>query len=114
MQTFIIVIRQKQGDALKIVKAVKTETLGITETELLYIEKQADQAALLAVDTEALIKEDRYHVIYKIERNCKHKHGLQWQFGFTSGSITLQCEDCKLSFSESTVINESPVEEITA
>jgi hypothetical protein len=72
----------------------------------LYREHNADQVALIEVNLKAEFQEDKYNVLAKIERNCKHLGGLQRQFRFDKADSQLICEECSLKFDSGIKINE--------
>ena len=102
----IIALRKRAGDKAEIITGIRTIAVGQAQAECLYEEYQADRVALIEVDEKAAMKEDIYNVIYKIERNCKHPKGFQWQFIYENGTIRLKCEDCRVSFGSDLYVNE--------
>ena len=96
----IITIRRMAGQKVEILEEARSMSAGYARVEQLYIENQADQVALIEVDEAAVSKEDRYNVLYKLERNCKHRKGLQAIFLFTKSKSVMQCEVCGLMFGQ--------------
>lgn len=99
-RNLVITIKQTADSKPEIVDTPSSVAVGQVRVEELYIDKLPDQVALIEFNENATTKEERYNIIYKIERNCKHQAGLQWAFRWKDDKLGLFCENCHLLFKE--------------
>ena len=104
--SLIITIKQKAGDKPVILKEATSKTAGEIEATRIYQETCADQVALIEVDTEAITPEERFNIVYKIERNCKHRGGIQRVFKFELGASQEVCNDCGMTFGDALLVEQ--------
>lgn len=101
-----ITMRRTATDKPEVIKEVKSIAMGTMEAELLYIENQADQVALIEYNADEPVLSERYNVLFKLERHCKHRQGLQAIFNFKDGSTQKVCWECRLVFGTPLQVNE--------
>jgi hypothetical protein len=108
-EQFLIAVQKRHYEKIFFVGKESSRNTAEAKAELMYIEELHHMVAVIEVDGHAL-KEDRYNVVFKLERNCKCE-GLQRQFNFLLGSSTLMCPKCRLNYGKPVIVNkleESP------
>ena len=73
---------------------MKTEHSAINQARRLYKEHQLDLVAVVAVNLAGRIKSEKYRIVFKVERRCKHRN-IQAQFNFHNDEVAFKCEECK-------------------
>ena len=86
--SFIIAIKNKHMDELSLIGETKFKTVAERVMLQLYKKYSLDTSTVIEVNPKGRIAEERYNVICRIERNCKHPN-----IQFTMDGLRI-CEDC--------------------